>query len=262
MSTSLATSTTCAAAAPHIPQPQAPAAAPLATVPQTACALAGATSRCIDVDGVLRPVENADGKPIAPIDDAIRTFWRWFGDSQVVDGQGRPKALLHGTPFQGDLVTFDLSRSGSNVGADEGAIFFTDRPELAEHFAHAQIPSDYSKFFVRMGKRGQVIAAYVRMVHPLDLRHVGAPEAEALRVMDAAERGDHTWPVERIMRDATVPNTDLIKMYLPTNLQKLRNYGYDGLIATVNPRHGGGTEYAVLDPAHVSQVHGRGCSWA
>lgn len=217
-------------------------------------ALDGAASRCIDVDGLSRPVENAAGNPIAPSDHEIRAFWRWFGDSRLVDGQGRPTALLHGTPFRGNLDVFDLSRSGSNTMADTGAVFFTDRPALAEHFAHEQIPCNYSSLFVRMGARGQVIVAYVRMLRPLDLRHVGATEAAVLQQMDAADRGDHTWPMERILRDATAPNTDLIKLYLPANLQKLREYGYDGFIAAVNPRHGGGTEYAVLDPSHIAQV--------
>ena len=32
----------------------------------------------------------------------IRNFWKWFGDSKVVDDQGRPLVVYHGTD-----VTFD-----------------------------------------------------------------------------------------------------------------------------------------------------------
>ena len=51
----------------------------------------------IDVDGTTRPRLNSNGKPIAGTDDAVRAFWRWFGDSKVVDDQGRPLVVYHGT---------------------------------------------------------------------------------------------------------------------------------------------------------------------
>ena len=46
--------------------------------------------KTIDVDGVQRPTENSLGQPIHSTDEGIRNFWEWFGDSKVVDEQGRP----------------------------------------------------------------------------------------------------------------------------------------------------------------------------
>lgn len=39
-------------------------------------------------------------------------FWRWFGDSRVVDENGQPLAVYHGTRSEFD--TFDLDKAGTN----------------------------------------------------------------------------------------------------------------------------------------------------
>lgn len=46
--------------------------------------------KTIMVDGVSRSRELSSGRPIADTDDKIRDFWRWFGDSKMVDQKGRP----------------------------------------------------------------------------------------------------------------------------------------------------------------------------
>ena len=51
----------------------------------------------ITVDGVERSAVNSDGRPIAGSPEALTAFWRWFGDSKVVDAQGRPVVVYHGT---------------------------------------------------------------------------------------------------------------------------------------------------------------------
>jgi hypothetical protein len=44
----------------------------------------------IMVDGVERPREASDGKPIAQTDEQLTKFWQWFGNSITVDEKGRP----------------------------------------------------------------------------------------------------------------------------------------------------------------------------
>ncbi|QOJ19473.1 MAG: PLxRFG domain-containing protein [Gammaproteobacteria bacterium] len=51
----------------------------------------------ITIDGIDRPTRNSNGKPIYPTVEGIRNFWKWFGDSRVVDDQGRPLVVYHGT---------------------------------------------------------------------------------------------------------------------------------------------------------------------
>jgi hypothetical protein len=52
----------------------------------------------INIDGVERPTKNSEGKPIAKSEPALRNFWNWFGDSKVVDEDGRPLVVYHGSP--------------------------------------------------------------------------------------------------------------------------------------------------------------------
>jgi len=55
----------------------------------------------IDVDGVSRPTRNSLGEIIHNTEEGIMNFWKWFGDSKVVDDKGRPLVVYHGTskPF-------------------------------------------------------------------------------------------------------------------------------------------------------------------
>ncbi|MBR4419681.1 MAG: hypothetical protein IKT32_02260 [Clostridia bacterium] len=51
----------------------------------------------IVVDGKERTVYNSNGDRIAKSKEALTNFWKWFGNSKVVDEQGRPLVVYHGT---------------------------------------------------------------------------------------------------------------------------------------------------------------------
>lgn len=51
----------------------------------------------ITIDGVERPTQNSNGQPLAQTEEGLRNFWAWFGDSKVVDAEGRPLVTWHGT---------------------------------------------------------------------------------------------------------------------------------------------------------------------
>lgn len=74
----------------------------------------------INIDGVERPTKNSDGKPIAKSEAALRNFWNWFGDSKVVDEDGRPLVVYHGTDAEFD--EFDMSKGRSTMDI-QGAFF-------------------------------------------------------------------------------------------------------------------------------------------
>lgn len=69
--------------------------------------------KTITIDGVERPTTNSNGRPIHPTEDGIRNFYAWFGDSKVVDEQGRPMVVYHGT--FADFDSFDDRRLGENT---------------------------------------------------------------------------------------------------------------------------------------------------
>ena len=83
----------------------------------------------IDIDGVSRPTKNSAGRPLAQDEEGIRNFWKWFGDSKVVDEAGNPLIVYHGGKSEID----DFSR-GPYRGI-LGAGYFSDSPRTAMQYA-------------------------------------------------------------------------------------------------------------------------------
>jgi predicted GNAT family acetyltransferase len=76
-------------------------------------------------------------------------FWKWFGDSKVVDADGKPLVVYHGT--HNDFDQFEIG--------DEGGVFFTTFKRNA---------SEYAGTFPGMGQAegGHVIPAYLSIQNP------------------------------------------------------------------------------------------------
>lgn len=85
------------------------------------------TGETINIDGKERTVYNSNGERIAKSEPALRNFWNWFGDSKVVDENGRPLVVYHGSETT-DIEEFD------NVYGRR-AIFFTDKIEVSKTYA-------------------------------------------------------------------------------------------------------------------------------
>lgn len=92
----------------------------------------------INIDGVERTVYNSNGDRIAKSEPALRNFWAWFGDSKVVDSQGRPLVVYHGTNAKFDT----FGNYGANPQARIGAYFFTDDYMNADGYAGGEIVMD------------------------------------------------------------------------------------------------------------------------
>lgn len=87
------------------------------------------TGETIEINGVERTVYNSNGDRIAKSAEALRNFWNWFGDSKVVDEQGRPLVVYHTSPVA-NIKEFDKSKIGSTT--DEGiwgrGFYFSNKP--------------------------------------------------------------------------------------------------------------------------------------
>ena len=74
------------------------------------------------------------------LDPVITTeaFKKWFGNSRVVDAQGNPLAVYHGT--RAAFEAFDPTKRGTATGAPSAEVgfFFTDRVKTAEYYAGLQ----------------------------------------------------------------------------------------------------------------------------
>ena len=67
----------------------------------------------ININGVEKTVYNSNGERIAMSEPALRNFYNWFGDSKVVDEQGRPLVVYHGS--DADFDVFDRTKTRSTM---------------------------------------------------------------------------------------------------------------------------------------------------
>jgi hypothetical protein len=86
------------------------------------------------VDGVERPAMNNNGKPIHWSEEGIRNFYAWFKDSKVVDEQGRPLVVYHGTSRS--FNKFDTQMRGGFGG--QAGFWFASNPEATDSFSRIQ----------------------------------------------------------------------------------------------------------------------------
>lgn len=106
----------------------------------------------ITVDGKERPTTNSNGQQIAATEEGVRNFWRWFGDSKVVDDDGRPMVVYHGTRNK-RFNAFDWGKAREGTYGT-GFYFTTDRSRA----------DDYA------GSGGRVIEAYLKVDNLFDTR--------------------------------------------------------------------------------------------
>lgn len=106
----------------------------------------------IEVDGVDRPTANSNGKPIANNSAKLRSFWKWFGDSKVVDEQGRPVVVYHGTDKTFNKINMRKGAQGlfwftSDKSAIEaGEVGAQGSGKIMELYAKIESPADWKQY--------------------------------------------------------------------------------------------------------------------
>jgi hypothetical protein len=152
----------------------------------------------IEVDGKVRQRRNSEGMLIHPTEEGIRNFWKWFGDSVVVDDEGRPIVLYHGTTY--DFYEFKSSKLSPSSNMGKGFYLSNNVEDVNENYASEAGPDlrmkinialdeeaykrgvnveDLPKSVVRriesryIKHGGVIMPAYVRMVNPAV---IGGPE--------------------------------------------------------------------------------------
>lgn len=123
----------------------------------------------INVDGTERLTRNSEGKLIYPTEEGIVNFWKWFGNSKVVDDKGRPLVVYHGTYI--DFDGFDKEKIKSRFDYSFG-FHFTDNKKEASIYADsvtngAEDFNPKSKFVKPVQNGGHVIPVYVLSNNPL-----------------------------------------------------------------------------------------------
>ena len=99
-----------------------------------------------DSDGVPAFSRKAD-----PVQANTPAFRKWFSGSKVVDADGKPLVVYHGTSQT--FTAFDAAKQGTTAGVKGGFFFVSDKNVASEIYGW------------RPG--GRVMSVYLRMEHPL-----------------------------------------------------------------------------------------------
>jgi hypothetical protein len=101
------------------------------------------SDRSSDMRHILAQIQNIQtGLPLAEADttepqvkELPPAFKAWFGASKVVDGEGKPLVVIHGT--DASFTAFDRAKAGK--GPSKFGFWFTDDPNLSCHFGENQM---------------------------------------------------------------------------------------------------------------------------
>lgn len=185
----------------------------------------------IDVDGVARPTVNSAGNRIADTDEGLRNFWRWFGDSKVVDDEGRPRVVYRGRPPDaGDVIGTPVAYFGLDRSVAEG---------YAEQWDFELRWDDDGN---RVKFKHNVLEGYLRISNP-------ATDSDVSRI--AEKNNQPLWLEHRPV--AYLENA-------PNLVEALRTAGYDGVYGW-DDRYDNAGEikvYGIFDKTQVKSVENVG----
>ena len=139
-------------------------------------------------------------------------FKRWFGDSKVVDAEGKPLVVYHGTAR--DFAEFRKGSGGKGQRADtDGAIFFGGDPRAVDFFARMESR--------RSGEGERVLPVYLRLTNPIehdfDKSEKSVEVSQALIKQAKAEGRDGV--VMRNVRDGDGPAGDVFVVFDPSQIK-------------------------------------------
>lgn len=238
------------------------------------------TGETINIGGTERSVYNADGNRIAKSAEALRNFYNWFGNSKVVDEQGRPLVVYHGSDVSG-IEVFDNQANQTKqrqIGAEEG-YFFTDSEKVARRFVPVRPKTKPDLTSQKVSAFGSV-EAYEdfgrRMrANAKNLREeLGDSRFESLREsyfdISAAESGKDflydpqaygLYKVYLRMEDISEYDGEIIGVGEDrrTMLRSAKGNGKDGVIIySADTGAGIANEYIVFEPNQIKSVDNRG----
>jgi hypothetical protein len=191
---------------------------------------------------------NQDGELV--LNDA---FYRWFGDSKVVDADGKPLVVYHGTPAGGFSV-FDPYSAGDNTGNVSDGFYFSNSRAIAATYSGANPYTDISEqpnlgaldgdgYAIEVDPVRGTYPVYLKMENPLEVDFEG-------RAWDGSLEGEYDG----------FPG-------IPDYENEAKQLGYDGLIirnVIDEGKFGQGyalgddATYVVFDPEQIKSVNNRG----
>lgn len=192
----------------------------------------------IRIDGKYVHMKNSEGNYIASTVKDLRNFYKWFGNSKVVDNDGRPLVMYHGTPNKG----FEEFNTPSHFSPDK---------KYAEGY---QTPNASAMGFKQNSDNPGTYSVYLSIKNPFDARNDEAREIflneyRAYYSPELTDRGMVDW----------MEAEDLIE-WLKENHPE-----YDGLIVDEGGTGGygeavksRGDSYLPFEPAQIKSVENTG----
>jgi len=119
----------------------------------------------------------------------------WFGKSVVVDAQGKPLVVYHGTEVK-DLTKFDTVKEEN---AEERGTFFSESRQAAAEYG------------------SEVYPCYLRLVNPYEVTADQWANAEGLSPVEAAEAGFDGY----IIRQLDGPGGDAFMAFEPSQIKQV-----------------------------------------
>ncbi|HEV2079958.1 MAG TPA: hypothetical protein VGR19_08720 [Allosphingosinicella sp.] len=177
-------------------------------------------------------------------------FRDWFSDSKVVDKNGDPQVVYHGTAD--DIEAFDASKRGGLTGAESAkkAFWFTDRKGTADYYAKAAAreknlnrgftyDEDGSNFQRAPEAKAAIMQTYLSLQNPLvvDMKNRVYRDKSFSEHIDQAQAAGHDGVIFKRAFDSG-------------------EYGrFDALM---RGRLRGDTIYAAFSPTQIKSVDNRG----
>ena len=204
--------------------------------------------------------KNTADLPLSREEDSA-AFQRWFADSKVVDAEGKPLVVYHGSP--NDFTVFSYKFNNSNGQADGRGFYFTDNRSYAEGYQ-----SDGGKLF----------EVYLSLQNPLNPKELTITKPELRKIINAIDPdGDGisnyaedsrgypgaAWRIRALdsavnaIYDSSENNADIIgELYSSfgggTVLEEVRRIsGYDGFMTR---NENGDTVYVVFSPTQIKSA--------
>lgn len=209
----------------------------------------------INIDGKERTVYNSNGDKIAKSEKSLRNFYKWFGDSKIVDEQGRPLVVYHGSEAIFD--TFDNTQDKTKtrqIGAELG-YFFTDKKSVAEKFRTQQQRKAESKYY----KENTVITPVEEKKYDKDGNYLGSVVRPKAQLPEYRNFG--LYEVYLKAENVAEYNGEMIGVgeERATALQSAKLSGKDGVII-YNADTGAGiaNEYIVFEPNQIKSIDNNG----
>jgi diguanylate cyclase (GGDEF)-like protein len=178
-------------------------------------------------------------------------FKAWFGDSKVVDENGDPLVVYHGTTS--DVEAFDPSQRSAKTGnvTTQLGFFFTDSPAEANR---------YAEVWGRQG--GNVMPVYLSLQNPYEMSYsefdklataafrsiVNEPGYDPAAVVRFGDMEGQHAAAERIARHEVVASEAV-----RARREELIAEGYDGVVVRMGRQH---REFIAFEPNQIKSATG------